>query len=207
MLAQWDESLAPALRDKFIQSQQRREFLAGLMKTSAVISSWPLMGTLSGCNKDKQTDVSVLQDEPWQSLSVVQQHLFPADGNGPGAHDIHATQYLKSVLNASGIDEEERDFMLNGIGWLNGVANQQFGNVFKKLDSTQREQVLKTIAASEAGENWLGSLLLYIFEALLSSPVYGGNPGETGWRWLEHQPGFPQPSKDKRYFELLRART
>ena len=105
------------------------------------------------------------------------------------------------------MDAEERDFMLNGVDWLNGVAQQLSGKAFKRLDATQAEQVLQRIASSEAGENWLATLLLYIFEALLSSPVYGGNPDGTGWRWLEHQPGFPQAPEDKTYFALLKART
>jgi gluconate 2-dehydrogenase gamma chain len=52
------------------------------------------------------------------------------------------------------------------------------------------------------GRAWLSLLLYYIFEALLSDPVYGGNPGEIGWRWLEHQPGFPRPPADKIYGSL-----
>ena len=39
------------------------------------------------------------------------------------------------------------------------------------------------------GRAWLSLLLYYIFEALLSDPVYGGNPDGIGWQWLEHQPG------------------
>jgi gluconate 2-dehydrogenase gamma chain len=48
----------------------------------------------------------------------------------------------------------------------------------------------------------LSLLLYYIFEALLSDPVYGGNPGGIGWQWLEHQPGFPRPPADKIYGNL-----
>ena len=40
---------------------------------------------------------------------------------------------------------------------------------------------------------------LYIFEALLSDPVYGGNPEGIGWRWLGHRPGFPRPNQRNRY--------
>jgi len=45
-------------------------------------------------------------------------------------------------------------------------------------------------------------VLGYIFEALLVDPVYGGNPNGIGWKWLEHQPGLPRPTADKRYFLL-----
>jgi len=45
-------------------------------------------------------------------------------------------------------------------------------------------------------------LLTYILEALLTDPVYGGNPNGIGWTWLQHQPGFPTPTEDKKYYKL-----
>jgi len=67
----------------------------------------------------------------------------------------------------------------------------------------QREQLLQRIAQANAGENWLSLLLMFIFGALLGSPVYGGNPDGIGWRWLEHNPGFPQPTSNNTYKKLL----
>ena len=202
-LDKWDASLSPALRDKFLKSQQRREFLSGLLKT---VSLLPVGATLMSLPVEAE-EGSALQEEPWPTLAVVQLHLFPQDGNGPGAQDIRATEYLHWVVAASGMDAEEREFILNGVDWLNGVAAQRFNATFKKLEPAQREQVLRKVAASEAGENWLATLLLYIFEALLCAPAYGANPNEVGWRWLQHQPGFPLPPKDKLYPALLKART
>ena len=36
-------------------------------------------------------------------------------------------------------------------------------------------------------------MLLYIFEALLSDPVYGANVNEAGWNWLGYAAGLPRP--------------
>ena len=74
---------------------------------------------------------------------------------------------------------------------------------FAELDDAKREQTLQRIAASEAGENWLSTLILYLMEALLTDPAYGGNPGGIGWRWLQHVPGYPRPPKGKTYPALL----
>ena len=63
--------------------------------------------------------------------------------------------------------------------------------------------MLRRIAASPAGENWLSTLILYLMEALLTDPAYGGNPGGIGWRWLRHTPGYPRPTPDKTYPRLL----
>jgi gluconate 2-dehydrogenase gamma chain len=76
------------------------------------------------------------------------------------------------------------------------------GRSFLALDDEQQELVLRDIAESDAGENWLSTLLTYLFEALLTDPVYGGNPGGIGWKWLQHVPGFPRPPLDKRYWLL-----
>jgi len=32
--------------------------------------------------------------------------------------------------------------------------------------------------------------------------VYGGNPDGIGWKWLEHQPGYPTPPADKSWYKL-----
>ena len=66
--------------------------------------------------------------------------------------------------------------------------------------------LLRQIAKSTAGENWLATLLSYIFEALLAAPIYGGNPGGVGWKWLQHQPGFPLPDKVSLTWQQLQKR-
>ena len=64
------------------------------------------------------------------------------------------------------------------------------------------EIALRELEKTGAGRSWITELLHYLFEALLTDPVYGGNPGGIGWKWLDHTPGFRRPSKDKRFFLL-----
>ncbi len=136
------------------------------------------------------------------TLSEVQNHLFPADNDSPGAKDINALPYLMNVLKQPTTEKSEKVFMRDGINWLDDLSVTTFNKKFIELNTDDREQLLKKIASSTAGENWLSSQLLYIFEALLSDPVYGGNPESVGWKWLEHQPGFPRPPVDKIYGKL-----
>lgn len=151
----------------------------------------------------------VAADEPagsepaWRILATVQQHLFPDDGNGPGAEAIRATAYLRRAMALPRFPAEERDFILQGPVWLDELAHQDHGAPFVKLAAEQREALLQRIARSQAGENWLALLLLYVFEALLTAPVYGGNPGGIGWRWLEHDPGFPLPTAANTFDRIL----
>lgn len=190
------------MANKLATLEERRGFLTGMLKATAMVSSLPLLGTLQACDRISEQQL-MLQQQPWQTFAAVQQQLFPDDGNGPPASEINATLYLKFVLEAADTDVDDKTFVLNGIKWLNGLSDKQFGKAFVALNAADQHTVLNKIATSSAGERWLSHLLLYIMEALLTDPVYGGNPNGVGWQWLEHQAGFPRPAKDKRYTELL----
>ena len=176
----------------------RRHFIQGMSALSA-----GMLLPVSTRAKTQPGSVTVPQQTPWPTIAAVQDHLFPAEADSPGASDINAASYLKNMLEDGEHDQDERDFILNGPSWLNDLAIKDYKKKFTQLDMTQREQLLQRIARSEAGENWLSLLLVYIFEALLSSPIYGGNPDGIGWRWLEHNPGFPQPTSNNSYKKLL----
>lgn len=139
----------------------------------------------------------------WELLDAVQQHLFPSEADSPGAREINALAYLRFVVGDPKVDAEDRQFILEGAGWLEEIARDSAGQSFLGLNQDQREQVLRRIAGTPAGENWLSTLILYLMEALLTDPVYGGNPDGVGWRWLQHIPGYPRPPKDKTYPRLL----
>ncbi|MBP8902338.1 MAG: gluconate 2-dehydrogenase subunit 3 family protein [Thiobacillaceae bacterium] len=139
---------------------------------------------------------------PWPVLAAVQEHLFPAEPGAPGAREIRALAYLQGVLSDPAGDREEQDFILKGVDWLEGLCRQRHRASFVDLDPLRREGVLREVAGTEKGENWLATLLLYLCEALLCDPVYGGNPDGVGWSWLRHQPGYPRPTPDKRHGAL-----
>ena len=181
-----------------VNSVSRRHFVQGLSALSAgLLLPSPIRATTKS-----QTN-SLPKQAPWPTIAAVQNQLFPSEADSPGASDINATSYLKNLLEDKTFDRDEREFILNGPNWLNELATTEYGKAFPQLTTIQQEQLLHRIARSEAGENWLSLLLLYIFEALLSSPIYGGNPDGIGWRWLNHNPGFPQPTSNTSYKKLL----
>ncbi|EIC23511.1 gluconate 2-dehydrogenase subunit 3 family protein [Thiorhodovibrio frisius] len=135
-------------------------------------------------------------------IDAVQLHLFPSEPAAPGAREINALNYLRFVLADARTDADEPAFILNGAGWLEDLSRQRTGQSFLNLDSDARESLLRETAASDVGENWLSTLLLYLMEALLTDPAYGGNPNGIGWRWLEHVPGYPRPDAETIYPRL-----
>ncbi|MDH5445438.1 MAG: gluconate 2-dehydrogenase subunit 3 family protein [Gammaproteobacteria bacterium] len=202
LLIDWETSLGTKRLDKLARLESRRHFLTGMLKSGAVVSALPLFMNLSACDR-KMAQQTIIEKQPWQTFAAVQQQLFPDDGNGPSASDLNAAWYLKFVMEAPDTDEDDKTFLLEGVTWLNALTDKEFGKAFISITSQQKNIALKTIANSRAGERWLSHLILYLMEALLSDPVYGGNPNGIGWQWLEHQAGFPVPPKDKRYPELL----
>ena len=176
----------------------RRTFLARLAGVS-VAALFPLAAAAAIPSPKSKT---ALPENQQAVLAAVQQHLFPSEPGIPGASEINALVYLNNVLADPEMDEDEKAFIRNGVGWLEELVKDELGKSFTDLNATLREQMLRRIEQSRAGENWLATLLLYIFEALLSDPVYGGNPNGIGWRWLEHQPGYPRPPADRIYGKL-----
>ncbi len=143
-------------------------------------------------------------DDPirWRIIAAVQDHLLPSEPHAPGAQDIHALAYLQWVASDSNLDTGERAFIVRGAAWLDERARDLALFPFTELNESRREQVLRAVSGSAAGENWLGTILVYLFEALLMDPVYGGNPDGIGWRWLGHTPGFPRPPAARTYGRL-----
>ncbi|VAX00907.1 hypothetical protein MNBD_GAMMA22-951 [hydrothermal vent metagenome] len=194
ILDEWDKELPRSILKNQIKLQDRRKFL---LQLSGISIATTLLPSVSFSNTTTQ-----LQQQPWLTFAAVQQHLFPATKDSPGASDINAALYLKNTLNSPDMEYEDKKFILNGVKWLNGMSNKLKRKDFILLNEQDREIVLRKIEQSNAGQNWLATILLYIFEALLTDPVYGGNPKGIGWIWLQHQPGFPLPTKTKKYYKL-----
>lgn len=173
----------------------------GFMITgSGVVLSWSLLPSLSGCTR-KAERIAGMTPGQWRLLQAVQAHLFPTEAGAPGAAEIRAAVYLGLVLQVPGHDPEEAVFIREGLESLEALVRREYGRPFTGLDEGGREAVLREFEAGE-GAHWLHRILEYLLEALLTDPVYGGNPQGIGWRWLDHRPGFPRPPAAKRYYLL-----
>ena len=187
--------------------RSRRSFLKSAAGASAIgISASTVLSAFSLTAKDKNTLVALTKTDPWLTLDATLMHLLPESlsptSNGPSAKDINALAYLHQVMTVQPTSADEKEFILKGVGWLNGFAKSEQGKPFVQLSFAEKESTLRGISNSRAGENWLTTLLAYLFEAMLAPPAYGGNPNGVGWQWLDHQAGFPLPEVGQRYFEL-----
>lgn len=180
----------------------RRQFVKGLLIAGA-LTQIPLLSACTNSenhkNKNKKLPFGTLNQNQQSTLKEIQDILFPNDGNGPSASDINALSYLQWVILDPRMDPSEVEYIINGIQWIEETANENYSKPFLDLSQPQKEQLIEDISIENWGESWLSVILTLIFEALLSDPQYGGNPDSIGWKWLEHYPGYPRPSKDLLY--------
>ena len=185
----------------------RREF----MKRMGLLGSLALTYPVAALSELRQTKTKQAladwQTEPaWQTLAQVQEVLFPAAEDIPGAADIGATIYLHRAIENPKADGEDKDFIFRGVGWLDGLTQERYNKTFLQLTAEQQQEIIEAIVKSSAGRNWVSTLLTYTLEALLMDPVYGGNKNGIGWEWLQHQPGYPAPPEDRTWDQLLQRR-
>jgi gluconate 2-dehydrogenase gamma chain len=181
----------------------RRAFLLRGSTALAVSCAFPSLPLVRGEEFDPESALSSFSDKQAKILSAVQEHLFPNDADSPGALEINALPFLGFVITRPDFATTSRNFIINGIQSLQEASMERFDSGFETLDVAGKESLLRYLAdRTRWGRNWLSLLLYYIFEALLADPVYGCNPDGIGWKWLEHQPGFPRPPPDKIYTRL-----
>jgi len=173
----------------------RRTFLYRIGAIGALAVATPLIYKMITDERDS----SVFNNRQWEIVEAVQNHLFPSRKDSPGAKEINARLYLQWVVSDPNMDPEEMQWVINGFDWIEETAFEETNKSFLELGFDEKEKVLRVAEAAGWGENWISKNLLYIFEALLCDPIYGGNENEIGWKWLEHIPGLPRPTEKQRY--------
>lgn len=176
----------------------RKKFISGIFM-AGVFANLPF-STVLGKGVD---EIDILSSSQFLIVSSVQKILFPSDENGPGAYDVMADKYLLWVLSDHRMDPEEKEYIINGIGWLDETADENFSKSYSELTNSEKEQLIADVSNERWGRSWLGVILTFVFEALLCDPQYGGNINEIGWDWLKHYPGYPRPTETLLYPEIL----
>ncbi len=177
----------------------RKQFIRSMV-AGGLVARLPFSKLIGQVQKN---DNPILTSDQLSIIRSVQAALFPKDEFGPGATDINAATYLLWVLADPQKDPDEVEYIINGIGWVDETAFEEYETAFIDLSPDDREQLIALISRTNWGESWLSVILTFIFEALLSDPQYGSNPNSIGWKWLDHNTGQPRPSKELLYPKIL----
>lgn len=155
----------------------RRNFLSAGILSSAVF-------LMDGCSLFGITT-------PLKTLGVMHKDLFPkAQSLG-----IQTAPYMSLVFNHPRISKADKEFLKNGVKWLNEEAVKEYKSAYTKLSRKDRESILRSISKTEWGESFIYDVMSYMFEAMLGDPIYGGNNKEAGWKWLAFTGGEPRPKE------------
>lgn len=136
-----------------------------------------------------------LAQEPYRTIALVCDDVFPPSKAVPGAQRLDTMAYLHGVMRDRRIDEEEKTFLVNGVTWLDEESETMFKQPYHRLDSDQRQKVLDVVLEYRWGDSWVYTVMSYLFESMFCDPVYGANTDRSGWRWLAYEPGYPRPKK------------
>lgn len=128
---------------------------------------------------------------PYKTIEILQNDLVPKAAQ----LNIDTASYIYLVFRHRKISQNEKEFLKNGVKWLNEEAIKKFSKEYVKLTRANREDVLQAVAQTRWGKNFLADIMSYTFEAMLGDPIYGGNKNEAGWRWLAFEGGLPRPKK------------
>ncbi len=146
----WQQDFTSLLLELREQPLDRRTFLRRI-KLLLAAGAFPLI-IPAGVPENKSENTGHSEsNEAWKTLQAVHDHLFPANEDAPGARQLNATASLLTTVSEPQFDPDNREFIRNGIGWLNQLAQEKTGKTFSALDVRQREKVLRQIEKSSAG--------------------------------------------------------
>lgn len=194
------KTIPKSLRDIDKWMLSRRKFIKATV-LAGIASQIPFFNSCIE-NSHKKSD-NELDSHQNISLESIFMYLFPDDGFGPSAKSINALNFFHWTLKDPQITDEDKTFIINGINWIDEACNEKYLMDFISLDSKKQKLVLIKISNVDWGETWLSLMMTMIIEALLSHPLYGGNTNESGWKWLNHFSGNPQPNSELLYPQIL----
>ncbi|HFS66864.1 MAG TPA: gluconate 2-dehydrogenase subunit 3 family protein [Flavobacteriia bacterium] len=178
----------------------RRNFIRG----TAAMAILSQLSILESCTKDF-VENTVFDKQQFQLIQIVQNILFPKGGYGPGATDFKAHLYLIWVMQDPLIYPEDKQYILNGIKWIQETAQEEKQKNFLRLTVKEQQDLIGFIAGKKWGEGWLSYMLTLIIEAMVSDPIYGFNTDAVGVKWLHHQYGVPRPTLKTKYPDIFKT--
>ena len=146
----------------------------------------------------------IFTNEEMKGLFFIQNILVPNDGNGPSAATVNAHDYFVWTLEDKRLPTSEKEYFTSKLKDLLHLCKEKFSKNFIDLPVEDRELFVTNNIESGWTQTFLSRMITVIFEAMLLDPVYGGNPNEIGWDWLEHIGGSPRANAETKYPEIYK---
>jgi gluconate 2-dehydrogenase gamma chain len=133
--------------------------------------------------------VATLTTAEAETLRAIAARLIPTDGNGPGATEAHAAQYIDRALG--GTLASFRETYRAGLGTIDRYAQSTRGNSFARLSPADQDQFLRdmernAVTGFSDSAALFNVLLSHTIHGTFCDPFYGGNANFTGWDLINY---------------------
>lgn len=140
------------------------------------------------------SNIVIARDFSKDSLLILDEVLniiFPKTNAMPSAQEFKALNYLVKNISHKTFDNDDKVLIIDGTKDFNN-SFPEFLNLNKE---EKKELIFSIIKKSQYAKSWISKLSYYGIEAMFSDPLYGGNSNEKGWTSINHNIGYPRPTK------------
>jgi gluconate 2-dehydrogenase gamma chain len=125
-----------------------------------------------------------------ETLGAIAARLIPTDGNGPGAAEARAAQYIDRALG--GALAPFRESYRAGLAAIDRHAQGAKGNSFARLPPADQDQLLRDVERNAVTDfpdaaAFFNIVLSHTIQGTFCDPFYGGNANFAGWDLI----GYP----------------
>jgi gluconate 2-dehydrogenase gamma chain len=182
----------------------RRELLkaAGLAGVAAAASPPGTLipqATRSTAHPELSAQAGLVQSNALETLTAEEAHtleaitarLIPSDGNGPGAAEARAADYIDRALG--GALASSRDAYRSGLAAVDVYARTSKGALFAALSPADQDAVLRDMESNMAtgfapdAATFFALVRAHTIQGTFCDPFYGGNANFAGWDLI----GYP----------------
>lgn len=120
-----------------------------------------------------------------ETLGAIAARLIPSDGNGPGATEARAAQYIDRALG--GALASFRETYRAGLAALDRHAQGTKGSPFVRLSPTDQDAILRDLEGDAAigfqgrASAFFNVVRTHTIQGTFCDPFYGGNADFSGW--------------------------
>ncbi|MBU0925513.1 gluconate 2-dehydrogenase subunit 3 family protein [bacterium] len=124
-------------------------------------------------------------------LDEVLNIIFPKTSTMPSAKEFKALEYLVVNISHKTFDNDDKSLIIDGTKDF----IKAFPNFLNLNNQEKKELIFRIIKTNNYAKSWVSKLSYYGIEAMFSDPIYGGNSNQIGWISINHNIGYPRPSK------------
>jgi gluconate 2-dehydrogenase gamma chain len=177
----------------------KRAGLVGAVAVAAPVGTLVPSGTSGSAQSPPPIQAPIVQRHALETLTAAEAdtleaiaaRLIPSDGNGPGAAEARAAQYIDRALG--GALSSSRDAYRDGLAAVDRYARTSKGAPFAQLSPTDQDMVLSDMEANVASgfvpdpSTFFNLVRTHTIQGTFCDPYYGGNADFVGWDLL----GYP----------------